>query len=92
VLLENARVAQDGEKWILRARLEGQKASDVTDFYPDLTDGIIVEFRLTGVHQNELTVVFTRQNETLKSVVLKGLLVTNNAAYEIAIPIQFPSQ
>ncbi len=92
VLFQEARLVRDGEQWTIAVRFENGMSDEVEDYYPELTDGIFVDFKSIAVRGKELKFTFTRQDETIQSRVFRGLLVTKEFAYEVEIPAQFSSK
>lgn len=92
VLFQEARLVSDGEQWTFAVRFENGVADEVEDFYPELTDGIFVDFQSISVRDKELRFTFARQAETIQPRAFRGLLVTKEFAYEVEIPTSFSSK
>jgi len=92
VLFQETRLSNNDRQWTINVQFNGAKAGEVRDFYPDIIEGIFPDFKSIVVDQGRLAMTFTLQDEGLRALSLRGLLVTTNSAYEIEIPIQLSSK
>ena len=92
LFFQEAQLSRNGEEWVLRIPIVGGNADKVKDFYPEILEGVVVDFKRITIHQKELRIAFTRQDNTIRTLRLRGLLVTADSAFEIEIPIHLSSQ
>lgn len=89
--LKNATVTRDAEEWMAEIELEGSDASQLTDFYPELTDQVLVDLASIRLEAGVLRFRFEAQGGEAEVIRIPGLLIAGGRGYETTIPIQLPS-
>ncbi len=92
VLFQETSVSRNGQQWTVNVKLRGAGAAAVKDFYPDIIEGILPDFKSIVVDRDKLIMTFTLQDESVRALSLRGILVTKDSAYEFEIPIQLSSK
>jgi len=77
--------------WEADITLEGSAAASITDFYPEATDDVLIEYGSIRVNDGKLQFRFEKQNSAGDIVNVRGLFIAGTKGFEGTIPLHFKS-
>ncbi len=85
LIIKDFKVEKKGSVNYVKVQFSGKDAKKVIDFYPDISDKFLVDFKSVKVKDGviELRANSTSSNETMNF--LSGVVVVNNEGYEIKL-------
>lgn len=89
--VNGSRIRKTENSWEAEIVLEGPDASLVTDFYPEISEEIIIEFSSVRIEKGVLRFRFNRQAAEKDVTNVRGLFIAGGKGFEGTIPVQFTS-
>jgi len=89
--VNESRIRKAENSWEAEILLAGSGASSVTDFYPEISDEITIEFSSISVDNGILRFRFDRQEPGTDKANIRGLFIAGGKGFEGTIPVQFTS-
>ncbi len=87
--VSESRVRKAENGWEAEIVLAGPNASIVTDFYPEISDDIVIEFSSITITNGVLWFRFDRQEPGKDTAYVQGLFIVDGKGFDGKIPIQF---
>ena len=89
VPLERARVHETDYGWTADVMFKGGTATAITDFYPEETKDIMIDYGSIRIVDGALQFRFERQNQESGVVNVRGLFIAGEKGFEGTIPLHF---
>jgi thiol:disulfide interchange protein DsbD len=89
--VRESRIRKTANGWEAEITLAGAGAITVTDFYPEISEEIVIEFNSITVKDGVLRFRFDRQESGKDVVNVRGLFISGAKGFEDTIPLQFTS-
>ncbi len=83
--IKDFKVEKKGNLNLVSVKLAGKNLDQLVDFYPDIVDGFLIDFKSVKVKNGNIELVATPVNPADKMNFLSGVIVINNEGYELKL-------
>lgn len=83
----SVRQRQTKQGWEVEVDLTGSEASTVTDFYPESTENILIDFSSIRIEKQILRFELTQQDKSVVVRSIRGLFIAGDRGYQGVIPV-----
>lgn len=83
--VKDFKVEKRGNLNLVRIRFYGKNVDRLIDFYPDIVNGFLIDFKSIKIRGGDIELTATPMNPSNEMNFLSGIIVLNNEAYELKL-------
>ncbi len=83
--IKDFKVEKKGNLNLVRVRFAGKNLERLIDFYPDIVDGFLIDYKNVKVENGIIELIAMPMNPVNMMNFLKGVIVLNNKGYELKL-------